>query len=599
LNSEGKPLDLSAWKKPSAERTRGFGHLGKKKSDLVLPSLTDIATTLHVPGFSKSTKVQEIPGESSECQDDGPHHITVELFAERDEKVPAPHRELLHDEIEVEEHDLVKSPDEELKALFRPGEGGGNERIRRIKVSAAERTVLVYGKIHNAADLVAADWLTGKSNPYVVAEAISQTGEMVFMYRTRIIKKTVNPQFNESFMFAVPPDSDFPSLPMSLSSIRFSVFDSRLERRKAEQEAEEEEEKKDDKKGKKTDKKDPNNKEDEKKAAYWATSPSAKKDRKDTEEEDVKEDELLGRCTVKIAFMRNCDRFHEDVPLLGIQARPGGYVNKGGFKRYSMICVEVRVERRVKRVVQPKRDEDDMLHVDRHRESRPEMKQNVKINYNDFSQYDASCIVPELEIASKVFNLRDHGKLVDPNRKQRGLASHHDQQNNSGWLAMRRTMARTLSESALKSRPDQKRLNDWDDLGYEDSEEDTTPLRRAWIPSLKESFQNELKRTQEDMYELAPDRTELLPPMKRTASLPALTQGTRFGHDGQRYDQLSIDPFEPNTWEAARRVQKELILPKYSKGFREFADRDKKKFDDIPDINLFKPKGRATFTGPW
>merc|ERR1719253_2484936 len=99
------------------------------------------------------------------------------------------------------------------------------------------------------------------------------------------------------------------------------------------------------------------------------------------------DDDFLGRCGVDISMMRSNDAIKEDIPLLGVKARPGGFKSVGGFRRYSTVSVDIRVERRVHRIIDMQHHFDpDLLDVPRHHPSRPMVTAPSVRPYKDLSQ---------------------------------------------------------------------------------------------------------------------------------------------------------------------------------------------------------------------
>jgi len=142
------------------------------------------------------------------------------------------------------------------------------------------------------------------------------------------------------------------------------------------------------------------------------------------------EDDFLGHASVDISLMRNQDYLLEEVPLLGVKAKPGGFKSQQSFRRYSTVAVELRVERRVMRIVDPHRDFDpDFLDVPRHHESRPMHPPEVK-GYRDLSQLTALSDPGLLwTTAGAVLELRESDTLLE-------MATLHLQQDRrafSGW----------------------------------------------------------------------------------------------------------------------------------------------------------------------
>lgn len=527
LNANGSHFDPHAWKKPCLKTLNARPSM-KKQND-------PFAALSSVLGGILNRNATSEEKDTNELDVNHPREITVELFAQRENEVPMPHLALLSEPEEMEPDD-PGAQDEELKGLFQAG-------ARRLQVSATERIMVVYGKVCAASDLVSVDVL-GRSNPYCLVEAIDNTGSATFMYRTRSIRGSLCPAWNEPFVFIVPPDPDYPANPMALQAIRFSVFDCRHEIH-------------DDAHSRRL-------LEESQHADQLHHHPAAEVAK---EEEDVP----LGRCVVNLGFMRTEDHFHEDVPLLGIQAKPGGFVSKGGFKRYSTISSQLRIERRICRTVRIKTFENTgLLDVYRHNDSRPERKLDPRDQFKDWSQEIAVCGPAGSDVAQKVLDLRDKNLLFQSSRYNR-------QGKISGWIKT----PKLRKEQSLPSLPQpltvQRRRPQSTDAG-DGQYSPCSPFdhRRPWVPALKDNWNDTLEQSRLVEFDLEHAATSPLAPMRRTGSLPALH--TRFG---DRFEQMMEDPFEPSTWEAAVALQKELVLPR----FGGIADDTIRRFADKPTHN--------------
>merc|ERR1712216_844697 len=157
---------------------------------------------------------------SSTREEDRSSHLTVELFAERDSR-PMPFCPLLSDEVTVERSDAEQN-DPELAAYFERERFDG-EAVKRLNVTAEERITSIYGCVVGATDLISAD-ISGKSDPYCIVEAVTKDGTTHFIYRTRVIKGSLNPEWGESFFFQVPPDPNNEHIRTVISKVQFSVY---------------------------------------------------------------------------------------------------------------------------------------------------------------------------------------------------------------------------------------------------------------------------------------------------------------------------------------------------------------------------------------
>jgi hypothetical protein len=422
-------------------------------------------------------------------------YLTVELFAERKETF-MPHYELMNESQVVEEADLQLDPDTELQKYFDGGVREDGETVKRLEIGAEERIFTVYGRVNSAMDLIAAD-ATGKSDPYVIVEALTKTGESMFVYRTRYIKANLNPVWHEGFFWKVPPDPDNPTIPVALSKIQFSVYD--------------------------------------------------------TDEGQLLEsgdDDFLGHCGVDVSFMRNQDYVNEDIPLLGVKIRSGSKT-KGGFRRYSTLSAEVRVERRVVRIVSAKHDFDaKLLECPRHIESRGMLPPEVP-TYRDQSQEVALYNPGEFDsTASTVLDLRDSNSLLAFAKSR-----HVKQVGDEGWLATKHIEPKNLHLEPplhLVNHPSLRAVETPDKHLLQEKEKEKVLYRRDW-PVLKKDWKQKMGDATMEPRNL--DYVNRLPPMKRTGSVPIMA--TRFG---DRYRELSntMNPFEEDFYSSSRCLAQEF-----------------------------------------
>jgi len=142
-------------------------------------------------------KLKQIRSRVSKKKDASAASLRFELFAEKMEVV-MPHSQLLKDSVIIEEGDLEEgNVDEEMKAYFGSTRKDG-ERVKSLNITAEERIAVVYGRLNAATDLIGGD-LNGKSDPYVVVEALTKGGEFHFVYRSRVVWENLNPVFDEAF----------------------------------------------------------------------------------------------------------------------------------------------------------------------------------------------------------------------------------------------------------------------------------------------------------------------------------------------------------------------------------------------------------------
>lgn len=417
--------------------------------------------------------------------------ITVEMFADRQD-TRMPHCELMNESMTVEAADLDITPDEYLRSYFTQVRDDG-ESVKRIEVAAEERIFTVYGRVNSAMDLISADF-NGKSDPYVIVEALTTAGETLFVYRTRFIKSNLNPVWHEGFFWKVPADPENPTIPVALTKLQFSIYD--------------------------------------------------------TDEGQLLEggeDDFLGRCNADISFMRNQDYICEDIPLLGVKARAHGHKSSGSFRRYSTLSAEVRVERRVVRIVSPKHNFDAaLLDCPRHHESRAMVPPEVPV-YRDHSQEEA---VNDPGVhdssAARILSLRDSNSLLEIATIHKRS---HKQKDGEGWLYTRPIVSRNLHTApagGAGERPQSlvslvKGLNN---TGMDSSEPERgrrssqPSYRRNW-DVLGQDWNKKLSHAQGDLRSL--DFVNRLPPMSRTGSLPMMA--SRFGEHYRRIAN-TMNPFE-------------------------------------------------------
>lgn len=96
--------------------------------------------------------------------------------------------------------------DEELKPTYRG------------LMVAKDHIAFIYGVVHGAMALPKPDGPDGnKVDAYCLVHAMTPTGEKAFIHRTRVIKNTQNPAWEEAFYFAVPED-------LFVSRLQLSVY---------------------------------------------------------------------------------------------------------------------------------------------------------------------------------------------------------------------------------------------------------------------------------------------------------------------------------------------------------------------------------------
>jgi len=431
--------------------------------------------------------------------------LTVQLFAER-ENLPMPHCKLMDEPVVVEQMELDVKPDAELQTYFGKVDEYG-ESVKRLEITARERVVTIYGRVQAATDLIAAD-ITGKSDPYVIVEALTKTGELLFVFRTRVIPSNLNPTWGEAFFWRVPPDPDDPLLPVVLSKLTFSVYDS-----------------------------------DEGQIMEMVGGG---------------DDDFLGRCGVDISTMRNNDTIAEDIPLLGVKARPGGFKSGGGFRRYSTISVEIMVERRVHRMIDMQHHYDpELLLVPKYSLSRPMLTGPGVKPYKDLSQeVTESKQEGFANTAKKVLSLRDSNKLAKFSNPARWKEI--CQTEGQGWQKTRPVTSPFVPVTSPPPVLPYSRRKSQDREADENNvpQSDVPDHRRNWV-ALRENWNEKLIGAQASStlnYESL-NLVNRLPPMGRTNSAPIIL-GTRFG---QNYAKMTSNPFEDPIKKALKHIPPRML----------------------------------------
>lgn len=439
---------------------------GLSPSSGMLDTLVDsISNSISMPNFLKTQQVSE-----DGYVWDNNRHITVELFAERIQ-LPMPNSEYMRRPIEIEEEDLeTMGPDDLIERHFQQG-------ARRVELSGEDRAVVIYGRIARAMDLIGVDW-GSKSDPFVVVEAITKTGIAHFMYRTRIVKATLNPVWDETFLFRVPPYPDNPQLVWDISSVNFTIYDA------------------DD----------------------------------DLIQTRGGREEFLGRCGVDITSMRSEDSFFEDVPLIGVQA----FKPTGGYRRYAVLSVELRIERRVQRIATAKTAADcDLFEVPRHKPSRTSA--GAMRGVKDPSQDGASCLTADLDVAQVVTSLRDRDALQKLAAQRKQIAPEKRFVDEPGWFeAPQAPIGEAVRHRSLPSIPLKRVPTRGKDVSRR-TDTDARSFRHVaphgGLETLGQNWKSKLEHEQAHLWSL--DHVNQLPPMRRTAASVPPGIVTRFG---QRYE---------------------------------------------------------------
>eukprot|EP00933_Yihiella_yeosuensis_P072606 TRINITY_DN81046_c0_g1_i1.p1 TRINITY_DN81046_c0_g1~~TRINITY_DN81046_c0_g1_i1.p1 ORF type:complete len:843 (-),score=149.48 TRINITY_DN81046_c0_g1_i1:145-2673(-) len=172
-----------------------------------------------------------------------------------------------------------------------PPEIMGTGRPPRGKLWAAEKVVCIYGRVHDASGLPAADLFGGKSDPYCVVQGVSRVGKVFFIHKTRHINDTLCPRWNEFFHYTVPLD-------IEIARVVFSIFDSDVG------------------------------------------------DILESMSQGDDSDDFLGRTSIDLSYICSGDIQHEDCPVIGC---PNRFKQKltSGFRRTASMGIELWVERRL------------------------------------------------------------------------------------------------------------------------------------------------------------------------------------------------------------------------------------------------------------
>lgn len=214
-----------------------------------------------------------------------------------------------------------------------------------------DHIAFIYGVVHGAMSLPKPDGPDGnKVDAYCLVHALSPTGEKAFIHRTRVIKNTQNPAWEEAFYFAVPPDFyanrvqlSVYTRPVEIKSVlaagaaqsTTSVLDFFSSKSKAEQE----------------------------------------KMMLDDMKDDRKDDVFLGRAALDLAYKLSGAMSEQEVGLMGA-VLPQQEKVSAGFRRVCSISFEVVIERRYRPTFEENLEEDNLSfqrrehHLSRHPDPR-------------------------------------------------------------------------------------------------------------------------------------------------------------------------------------------------------------------------------------
>lgn len=282
--------------------------------------------------------------------------LTVEVRS-RVKQEPMPLLRFLHKAVYVADEDDVERvmtlPDWEKAAFAAPPELTVRGRPPRGELFGREQIIFVHGKVEGAMGLPSADE-NSFSDPYCVVEALSRGTQRLFVHRTRVIPKTLCPEWNEAFYFACPKDFE-------LNRLMFSIFDR-----------------------------------DETMIAMIGAGI-----------DPLDQDEFLGRASIDISYLRNGDMLMEELPVSGSVI--GAKVKTtAGFRRVPTISIEVGVQRRIKPMygVAPE-DHSAVIPRRSHRVSR----QPGNFGFSDTSQFVDEISEAE-RTATQVMEANNTGRLL-------------------------------------------------------------------------------------------------------------------------------------------------------------------------------------------
>lgn len=254
--------------------------------------------------------------------------LTVELRT-RTKKAPMPFTELLESPKSIADAEdvdtMIANPgwDSTLYSLPPELEDQETRPPYRGLMVAKDHITFIYGVVHGAMGLPKPDGPDGnKVDAYCLVHALTKSGEKAFIHRTRVIKGTQNPDWEEAFYFAVPEDLYVSRLQLSVytqpvdtksklsagaAQSTLSVLDLFSSRSKAEQE---------------------------------------KIDKADLQG-SIQDDIFLGRAGLDLAYALSGAMSEQEVQLMGASVREQEKISSG-FRRSRSISFECVIERRYK-----------------------------------------------------------------------------------------------------------------------------------------------------------------------------------------------------------------------------------------------------------
>lgn len=231
------------------------------------------------------------------------------------------------------------------RQLLRDAEKGGRPKIATLK--AKDKIAFVGGMVRGATGLINTE-LIGKIDPYCIIEAVTSSGDVHFVHRTRIVMNRLTPEWNESFFWAVPEK-------LVVKRLNFQVYDS---------------------------------------------------DTHGLQALMGGEDDFLGRTTVEVSELLTGDRIREDVPLTGVKAssvQGPKLTSSTIFRRNATVSVDIFVERRVMPQYSVRKDQLDWQPAPKYHLSR----QPPTLGHYEDPSHLRDLLEPELIAAAELLRVRE------------------------------------------------------------------------------------------------------------------------------------------------------------------------------------------------
>eukprot|EP00930_Biecheleria_cincta_P037540 TRINITY_DN25783_c0_g1_i2.p1 TRINITY_DN25783_c0_g1~~TRINITY_DN25783_c0_g1_i2.p1 ORF type:complete len:874 (-),score=138.16 TRINITY_DN25783_c0_g1_i2:185-2722(-) len=256
-----------------------------------------------------------------------------------------------------------------------------------------DHITFIYGVVHGAMALPKPDGPDGnKVDAYCLIQALTVSGEKAFIHRTRVIKNTQNPNWEEAFYFPVPNDFFVSRLqlsvytqPVDVKSIlvagaaqtTVSVLDLFSSRSKTEQDQ------------------------------------IGLDDMIETSRDDI----LLGRASLDLAYALPGAMLEQEVQLMGDGVREQDKLSSG-FRRTRSISFECVVERRYKPCFE-KEESEDMGVMNRFRRQHQLTRQpDPRRPFEDFAITPMQGIPDAEEVAPQALELASTSSLVSTQKRR-------------------------------------------------------------------------------------------------------------------------------------------------------------------------------------